>query len=537
MADLPVIPESAPFSPAQRAWLNGFFAGLVSGGAAAAPGAPLNGGASAAPAAPDPVDWPWHDPTMPITERMGLAEGKPIGARLMAAMAQMDCGRCGYDCHRYAEAITNGAEAKLNLCVPGGKETHRAVKMLVDDWRAHGGGAVGNGSSSATVKPAGASPAVAAAQAQRQHAVNVRLISANGLNQAGSEKDTRHVVLDLEGSGFTYEPGDSLGIYPENDPGLVAGIVAALGAKGDEEVISPAGHGEMLTEALTRRTDLSACPPALCALLAEVATHSGEANTLRVMAAGEDVDEPGEVLDVLDLLTLFPSARPTPAAFLAALNLLQPRLYSISSSQRMHPDQVHLTVAVVRYTVGNRERLGVASTFLAERAGKQQVPIFLQRAHAFRLPSDAATPVVMVGPGTGVAPFRAFLEERRSIGAKGRNWLFFGNPHQSLDFLYRDELQAFHSDGLLTRLDTAFSRDQAEKVYVQHAMQAQATELWRWVNDGAHFYVCGDANRMARDVDLTLKRIAAEQGKLSPEKANEFVAGLAKAGRYQRDVY
>jgi sulfite reductase (NADPH) flavoprotein alpha-component len=227
-----------------------------------------------------------------------------------------------------------------------------------------------------------------------------------------------------------------------------------------------------------------------------------------------------------------------PAEFVSLLARLQPRLYSISSSPKVHPDEVHLTVATVRYESGGRARKGVCSTFLAERAEPPTpVPVFVQRSHGFRLPSDGARPVIMIGPGTGVAPFRAFLEERRALGAKGRNWLFFGDQQRECDFLYRPELEAMLAEGSLARLETAFSRDQPEKIYVQHQMLEQTAEFWRWLEAGAHVYVCGDAKRMAKDVDAALHQIVQRAGGQTMEQAADYVARMKTEKRYQRDVY
>jgi len=234
----------------------------------------------------------------------------------------------------------------------------------------------------------------------------------------------------------------------------------------------------------------------------------------------------------------FPSARFDPAEFVQLLLPLAPRLYSISSSPKAHPGEVHLTVAVVRYDSHGRPRKGVASTFLAERVDESMpVPIFVQTSHGFRLPATPDTPIIMVGPGTGLAPFRAFLEERESIGAKGRSWLFFGDQRATTDFLYREDLEAMLQRETLTRLDTAFSRDQDEKIYVQHRMLEQAGDLWRWIEDGAHFYVCGDASRMARDVDTALHRVVEQAGGCTADQAREYVQKMKEQKRYQRDVY
>jgi sulfite reductase (NADPH) flavoprotein alpha-component len=269
-----------------------------------------------------------------------------------------------------------------------------------------------------------------------------------------------------------------------------------------------------------------------------IAEHTPDA-TLRDLLVPEAKDALKHYLygrEIVDLLVDFPSVTFTPAEFVAHLRKLTPRLYSISSSLKAFPDQVHLTVASVRYESFGRKRKGVCSTFLADRVNGT-VPVFVQTSHGFRLPANGDTPIIMVGPGTGIAPFRAFLHDRRASGAKGRNWLFFGDQRAETDFLYREELEPMVSDGHLTKLSTAFSRDQAEKVYVQNRMAEQGAELWAWLQEGAHFYVCGDASRMAKDVDAALHAVAATHGGLGVEGAAEFVAKLKKEKRYQRDVY
>jgi sulfite reductase (NADPH) flavoprotein alpha-component len=292
-----------------------------------------------------------------------------------------------------------------------------------------------------------------------------------------------------------------------------------------------------LREALLEACDIARPSDQAIEVLASRARDPGEADRLQALAEGYPGAEPADA-DLLDLLLAFPSARPPAQELILALGKLEPRLYSIASSPKMHPGEVHLTVSAVRYAMRGRSRKGVASTFLADRARKgSAVPIFIKPAHGFELPKDPKTPIVMIGPGTGVAPFRAFLQERRAVGANGNNWLFFGDQRRDHDYLYEEELEAFRNDGLLARLDLAFSRDQAEKFYVQHRMREHAAELYAWIMDGAHVYVCGDASRMARDVDAALAHIIAKQGAMGIGEAKAQLAELARSGRYQRDVY
>ncbi len=260
--------------------------------------------------------------------------------------------------------------------------------------------------------------------------------------------------------------------------------------------------------------------------------------TRRALARGEDPHGDAAVLDILAVLQKFPGARPHPEAFVDALEPLQPRLYSISSSPKTAPGRLSLTVDSVRYVVGNRRRLGVASTYLGERAVPGDVlRAYVQKAHAFCLPKDPTTPVIMIGPGTGVAPFRAFLQERKAVAAAGPNWLFFGHQRQATDFFYRKEFQAMQASGLLTRLSLAWSRDRERKFYVQDRMREIGPALWQWLENGAHLYICGDAKRMAKDVEAALIEIVAAHGRRSAEKAVGVVSALKKAGRYQADVY
>ena len=501
---IPLIPDNAPFSAAQRAWLNGFLAGLY-GGAQQSTSAP----------APEVEDFPWHDPALELGERMALAEGKPLKRRLMAAMAQLDCGQCGYVCQTYAEALAEGRETSAALCVPGEKPTQRMLKSLL----------------AAAPVAAAAPPPVAKPTGEK-----VRVLAAERLTGAASAKDVRHVVIDLAGTALRYEPGDSIGLAAPNDPELVAQCLAGLRATGDEPVPCHDGETRSLREAFSAYLDIARPLDRTTQLMSMVAAHPGDAAALRRLTDGEDGAEPDKA-DLLDLLLAFPSARPPLADLARSLPALKPRLYSIASSLRATPGQVHLCVAVVRDTRHGRKRNGVASSFLADRAiAHGPILASITQSH-FRLPRDPATPVIMIGPGTGIAPFRAFLEERAATNAPGKNWLFFGDQKAATDFLYREELEALQSAGILTRLDLAFSRDQKEKVYVQTRMESAATELFAWLEQGAYFYVCGDASRMAKDVEAALHKVVELAGGKTAAEAAAYIQALKAAKRYQRDVY
>jgi sulfite reductase (NADPH) flavoprotein alpha-component len=519
-----LLPENAPFSPEQRVWLSGFFAGYLNLDTAAVT-ALSSGEASALidGAVAEDEDAPWHDPAMDIAERMKLAEGKPVKRKMFAAMAQQDCGQCGYLCETYSAAIASGTESKLNLCAPGGKDTLRMLKQLTEELGASG--------SSAPV----ASEAVIS-QGQKGYArdnpVEARFLSRRKLNGDGSEKETWHVEFDLSSSGIAYEAGDSFGVFAANDPRLADAVIALIGARPDHDI-----GGKTLRDVLIRDRALGTAPDNLFQLISFVTGGATRAKA-QALARGEDPDGDLPLLDVLGTLHKFAGLKLSPEAFVEALDELQPRLYSISSSPRHKVGRLSLTVDTVRYKLGQRQRFGVASTFLGDRISEgATLPVYVQKAHGFALPADLATSVIMVGPGTGIAPFRAFLQERAATRAPGRNWLFFGHQRMATDFFYADELNAMKDAGELERLTLAWSRDGSDKIYVQDRMRQNGAELWAWLAQGAHFYVCGDAKRMARDVERAIVDIAAEHGKLSSDDAIAFVAGLRKAGRYQADVY
>ncbi len=523
----PLIPESAPFSAEQRAWLNGFFAGLLS----LDPGAvPAPAGAVSLPGGlAEAEDTPWHDPAISLEERMTLAEGRPLKSRMMAAMAQQDCGQCGYNCADYSAAIVEQAEPRLNLCVPGGKATARMLKSLVKEM---GGGVIDPEEQAA--KEAARAPKSSDPRPgySRENPVAATFLSCTRLNGEGSEKTTNHIVIDLSASGLDYEVGDSLGVYAANDPALADAIIAQIGVPPDFPVMD-----KTLRVVLVEDTSLAPAPDALFEFISYL-TGGERRKKAKDLAKGGDPDGDAETLDVLAALQKFPGIHPDPEAFVEALEPLQPRLYSISSSPKADPGKVCLTVDAVRYEIDGRLREGVASTFLDARiAPGDPLKVYVQKAHDFALPQDGATPIIMVGPGTGIAPFRAFLQERLAAKATGGAWLFFGHQRSACDFFYRDELEGFESAGVLTRLSLAWSRDGDNKVYVQDKMREAAEELYAWLERGAHFYVCGDAQRMARDVDTALTDIVASCANVSPEQARAYVDGLRKSGRYQTDVY
>jgi sulfite reductase (NADPH) flavoprotein alpha-component len=382
-------------------------------------------------------------------------------------------------------------------------------------------------------------PAPPASPYSRKNPFPAKLVVNRSLCGEGSAKDTRHFEVDLTGWGLNFEVGDSLAVWATNDPQLVAEIIKAIGANGDEPVKSPKG-ATTLREALFRDCSITQPTPKFLKAIASAGRASAAPllKELLVPARKQDLDNYLWGVEVIDFLIEHPSVKFTPQEFVEFLPKLQPRLYSVASSLKAFPDQVHFIVDVVQYESRGRMRKGVCSSFMAQRADNVPVPVYPSSAKHFHLPDDPDTPIIMVGPGTGIAPFRAYLQERQAIGATGKNWLFFGAQHQHCDFYYREDFEKFQRAGILTRFDCAWSRDQAQKIYVQHKMLENATELWKWLEgEGAYFYVCGDARRMAKDVDAALRRIVQEQGGKSVDEANQYLEKLRNDKRYKRDVY
>jgi sulfite reductase alpha subunit-like flavoprotein len=355
------------------------------------------------------------------------------------------------------------------------------------------------------------------------------------LGQPESAKDVRQLVFRVPEGTISYEAGDALGVWPRNSDRLVDEWLSVTGLDGQTPV-EVGEHGLMsLRSALTERIEIAHISRDLVRFVQERTGDPTLAELLKPenRAALSDWTWGRQSIDLLAQLPVYASAH----EWLRVLKRLQPRLYSISSSPKVCPGEVHLTVSPVRYNFQGVPRRGVCSTYLADRSPGDRVAVFLQQSSNFRPPSDPDTPMIMIGPGTGIAPFRGFLQERRALGHTGPNWLFFGEQHAATDYYYRDEIEQMHADGLLTELDLAFSRDQREKVYVQHLMRNRGAQLWRWLQDGAQLYVCGNADPMAKDVDRALCDIAAEHGNLEPDAARAYVQSLGADKRYHRDVY
>jgi sulfite reductase (NADPH) flavoprotein alpha-component len=528
-----IMPANAPFTPEQRVWLDGFFAGFLEGDVAAlspqdtaALMAGVQVGGEQANHGDD-GEVPWHDQTLPLAERMKLADGRPLRRKMMAAMGQQDCGQCGYNCEDYADALFFKKEERLNLCVPGGKDTTRMLKTLYAEIDVAPGSAEEKTSETAEAT-VGTSQATGTS---RDNPALATFVSRTRLNKPGSHKETWHIEFDLSQCKLDYAVGDSFGLFPTNDPGLVDAILKALNAPPD----FPIG-GRTFRDVLLDSVSLSPAPDMLFQLYSYI-TGGDRRQKAKVLAAGHDPDGDAATLDVLAAIEKFPGVRPDPEAFIEALDPLQPRLYSIASSPKVHRGRVSLTVDAVRYQIGERGRLGVGSTFLANRvAPGDKIKVYVQKAQHFGLPADPSRPIIMIGPGTGIAPFRAFLYERMATEAPGQHWLFYGHQHRDFDFFYEDELAGMKAAGVLTHLYLAWSRDDAEKFYVQDRMRQVGRELWQCITEGAHIYVCG-AMAMGRDVERALVDIVAQHGARSTNEAIAFVAELKKNDRYQTDVY
>lgn len=367
------------------------------------------------------------------------------------------------------------------------------------------------------------------------HAKVLRNINLNG---AGSSKETRHIELSLNGSDLSYVPGDALGVIPENDPELVASLLEEM--KWDEETlvtINPQGDTLPLKKALTAHFEITLLTKKILQQAAELTDNE----KLKELVLVENADQLKEYVygrDLLDLLRDFGPWKASAQQIVSLLRKMPPRLYSISSSMSAHPEEVHLTIGAVRYTSHGRERKGVCSVQCAERLQEgDTIPVFVQKNKHFHLPESLDQDIIMVGPGTGIAPFRSFIEERAVTKATGRSWLFFGDQHSASDFLYQDELEKYIKDGVLTKLELAFSRDTAQKVYVQHKMLENSKEVFEWLDNGAYFYICGDKERMAKDVHNALITVIETESGMDREAAEAYLNDMQKQGRYQRDVY
>lgn len=570
----------ARLSPAQRAWLSGYLAGSLGTAVSAAPAAPAAAG---------------HAVTILYGTQSGNCDGlaKRLAARLAAAghaarvLDMLDCRKADLEQaarllvivsthgdgdpperaaplfellagrkaprlpHVQYAVLALGDRSYEHFCAAGrtidarleqlGAQRLRPCEECdVDfdapaaawmDWACTQLASPGAPAPVATPAPQASANVVQAWT--RRHPFHAPVLANLDLTVRGSTRQVRHVELSLEGSNIQYEPGDALGIVPRNADVAVEALLAALRFVG-AAAVQVGEHETDLYTALAQHCEIGTLTAAFVKRYAEAGNHAALAG---IAGDKEKLTRYLWGRDVLDMVTEYPPAGLDAASFARLLSPLAPRLYSISSSQAAHPDEVHLTVGVVAYEARQRARLGTVSGAIAAMGEDTSLPVYLHRNEGFRLPADPATPIVMIGAGTGVAPYRGFLAEREARAATGRNWLVFGNRSFEHDFLYQSEWLAWRRSGLLTRIDVAFSRDQPEKVYVQHRLREHGAELWRWLRDGAHLYVCGDAARMAPDVERALLDIAMTHGGLDEEAAREHLRQLQRERRYQKDVY
>ncbi|MGC4032360.1 MAG: (Fe-S)-binding protein [Tepidisphaeraceae bacterium] len=530
---VPFLPESAPFSPEQRAWLNGFFAGIAGNAA------PMNGNAlpvAAGPAAlPAPVeeeDFPWHDSALPLDERMTLAAGKKPERQLMAAMAQLDCGSCGYVCQTYAEAIATGTDKDLTKCSPGGKETATKLKELYVTLN------IAAGPAAPAATPVAANPAAAGNDATRDNPWPAPLITSRRLSASDSAKEVRHVEFNLKGSSVNYKAGDALGVWPENCLEDVSAIIERLGGTGAEECHTIDGRDTSLFEALRRERVITKPTESLIELLIGCATDAGDREKLQAWLVAEH-GEPLSNIDVLDVLMQVPSAKPKMNDFVGTLSKLQPRLYSISSSPNAHPNQVHLTVGAVRWTGKHGRTLrGVCSTYLADRVRPgERGPRLRPRQQKLRPARQwrCADHHGRAGHGHRAVPRVPARPPRRRREGPQLAVLRRPTPEPRLPLsrrtrlVHQRQIPLPPQPGLQPRpgRENLRAAPYARKRRGNVAMAAGRR----------HFYVCGDAQRMAKDVDDTLKKVVAEHGGMSDDDAKTYVSKMSKDGRYQRDVY
>jgi sulfite reductase (NADPH) flavoprotein alpha-component len=587
-AKIPFIPENAPFTIEQRAWLNGYLAGLFAGNAppvaieakaslriailyasqsGTAEGlarklakelkaqghqpavSTLIGYSPAALAAEKCAlilastygDGEAPDGVQPFYEELCLEhfprfEGLSYSVFALGDSHYENFCKFGRDLDNKlaalgANRLANRIDCDVDVDEPLAEWKTEILFRLSETSAAHVPAKIETSAISVAEMPA------PSASFTRDNPVFAPLVEKKDLTHNKSSKTTLHLAFSIEGTGITYEAGDACGVLPQNDINLVADILQALHFNGNEQVQCGKAEAVTLHNALTHHLQITRLNRKMITEYANV----GKCSSLFSMLEPKQQPELDRYVygrGLIDLLMEYPGVVQSPEELVALLPKLSPRLYSISSSPLAHAGQIHTTVAVVRYTAHNRERGGVCSTLFADRASiSDRLPLYIQPNKRFRIPDDSDAPMIMIGPGTGIAPFRGFLHERMALGAKGKNWLFFGERSAATDYLYRDELEAMQTDGHLTRLDTAFSRDQADKIYVQDRMLEQASLLWSWLQDGAGVYVCGDASRMARDVHSALLTIVEKQGNMPADTAEEYVQNLKEQHRYHRDVY
>lgn len=538
-----LVPENAPFDEEQRAWLNGFLAGLL--GLSSEPPA----SALEAPAAsPGPSDAPaaraWHNPELSLERRLQLSEGQALPERLMSALPQLDCGQCGTSCQGYAQLLASGVEQATDLCAPGGPGTTRQLELLLaEQVKAARGARIsrlrdGNGPRGQAPDLPGQEPPTLARRLSARHGGQVRLgcrvKSQKKLTFADAGSEVRQVVLELTGDGDAqYRAGDCLAVFPHNDPDLVRALLRAVGARGQELVTTANGPSEVW-RCLLEDVDITHVGPQTLALFAEQASDAEDTRALGQLAQNGAAHH----LDLLDVLARFPSARPGIEQIVSSLAPLGPRLYAIASSPTAHPLELHLAVRMVRAERGGRERKGVASHYLGEGVFRgDELAAQLRPSEAFGLPMDREGPMIMLGSGTGVARYRAFLQELEARGQRGNTWLILASCFEGDETLYEAELKAWSRLGVLEHLDVVRLGQRGRRIGPQDVLRKRARRVISWLERGAVVYACGEGKGLSGMLQDTLLEVLERHGKMSRGEASQFVRELRSEGRYVEEVY
>lgn len=536
-----LVPENAPFDDEQRAWLNGFLAGLL-GLSSSSPRASVDP-PPASGAGPLEGARPWNNPSLTLEQRWQLSEGEELPERILSALAQLDCGQCGSSCQGYAQALASGAEKAMSLCGPGGRATAQKLELLLGDQVQALRGARASVSREA-VSARGQSESsghrtsllaerVLSRQRDGQAVLPCRVKSQKKLTFADAGSEIREVVLELMDEDARYRPGDCLAVFPHNDPDLVRALLRAVGARGQETVTTANGPCEVW-RCLLEDVDITHPPSKTLMLLAEAAADAEDARALR------DLSEPGAShnFDLLDLLAMFPSARPGIEQIVSTLGPLEPRLYAIASSPSAHPFEMHLAVRMVRVERGGRERKGVASHFLGEGVFRGDgLAAHVRPAERFVLPEDRGGPMIMLGAGTGVARYRAFLQELEARGHRGNTWLIMASCFEGDESLYEAEMKAWSRLGVLEHLDVIKPGQRGRRVGLQDVLRKRARRVLAWLERGAVVYACGEGKALSNVLHESLIEVLGRHGKMSLSEATDFVQQLRSVGRYVEEVY
>lgn len=556
-----LVPENAPFDEEQRAWLNGFLAGLL--GLGSEEGRPVESGiqelgpeaasevapATASSAAPASAPSPWADAALPVERRLELARGEPLERRMLAAVAQLDCGQCGYSCRGYAHAIAGGNETDTTLCAPGGQPVARALQaLLVEQARASGTPArapvVSAGAGQRSARGAELEPPVSAVKlvpgraliglpAERRDAQRVRVKSQRRLTLADAGSEVREIVLDLTGTDVQYRAGDSLAIFPHNDPDLVRSLLRALGARGQEIVSTPSGPSEVW-RCLLESVDITHLRTETVQLFAKEAAGGQDGRALdELLQQGAPSG-----FDLLDLIASHPSTRPAISDIVASLGPLSPRLYAIASSPSTHPDEVHLAVRVVRAERGGRERKGVASNYLADGVFRgDELDVYVHANERLAPLDERSGPLILLGFGTGLARHRAILEELEVRGRRGSTWLILASAYEGDETLYEAELKAWARVGVLEHLDVIKVGSRGRRAGPQDVLRKRGRRVATWLERGALVYACGEGKSSSALLADTLIEVLGRHGKMTRNEASDFVQVLRREGRYLEEVY